>query len=84
LVLHGGSGISSEQLTQAIRLGINKINIGTDLLIVFSQALAKYFKSKEFIKNKNYDPRNYFPVAYYEVEKFIIEKLKLLDSYNRA
>jgi fructose-bisphosphate aldolase class II len=33
LALHGGSGLSEEQFKSAIRMGIAKINIGTDLYV---------------------------------------------------
>ncbi|MCQ2009488.1 class II fructose-bisphosphate aldolase family protein [Sporolactobacillus sp. STSJ-5] len=32
LVLHGGSGCGSENITQSIKLGINKINVGSDFM----------------------------------------------------
>ncbi|MEA5015716.1 MAG: class II fructose-bisphosphate aldolase [Candidatus Limiplasma sp.] len=35
LVLHGGSGVPDEQITQAIGAGIRKINFGTDLCYAF-------------------------------------------------
>ncbi|NLX71209.1 MAG: class II fructose-bisphosphate aldolase [Clostridiales bacterium] len=37
LVLHGGSGIPDEQIRAAVKLGINKINIGTELNQLFMQ-----------------------------------------------
>ena len=41
LVLHGGSGIGKEYLLQAIRLGISKINIGTEIRQAYESALRK-------------------------------------------
>ena len=41
LVLHGGTGIPEEDLQKAIRLGINKINIGTQLHYTYLQALKE-------------------------------------------
>ena len=43
LVLHGGSGISSDQISLAIKLGIVKININTDLRLQFKKSIKKYF-----------------------------------------
>ena len=40
LTLHGGSGIPLDQIKQAIRLGITKININTDLRLQFKHSLA--------------------------------------------
>lgn len=39
LVLHGGSGIEPEAVRQAVRLGITKINIGTEIRQAYEQAL---------------------------------------------
>lgn len=41
LVLHGGSGIPDEQLRQAIRAGIRKINFSTDVCCTFLQAVQE-------------------------------------------
>jgi fructose/tagatose bisphosphate aldolase len=43
--LHGGSGISSDQITSAIDLGIVKININTDLRQVFKKSLESVMSS---------------------------------------
>ena len=39
LTLHGGSGINSEQIDQAIQMGIVKININTDLRLKYLSTL---------------------------------------------
>jgi ketose-bisphosphate aldolase len=41
LVLHGGSGIQKAYVLEAIKNGITKINIGTEIRQVYEQALAK-------------------------------------------
>jgi fructose-bisphosphate aldolase class II len=43
LVLHGGTGIPDEQLQKAFGLGINKLNVGTELNLLF------YSKTKELV-----------------------------------
>ena len=43
LVLHGGTGIPDDQLKKAFKLGINKLNVGTELNNLF------YIKTKEII-----------------------------------
>ena len=40
LVLHGGTGIPEDQIKKAISLGISKINVNTDLQLVFAKASA--------------------------------------------
>ena len=41
LVLHGGSGIPSDQIAKAISLGVSKINVNTELQLVFADATRK-------------------------------------------
>ena len=83
LVLHGGSGIPADQIKHAIKLGVAKINVGTELLIGFSQALKKYFNHPQLNTQKQwYDPRNYFPLGLTEISSIIEEKLKFFRSYN--
>jgi ketose-bisphosphate aldolase len=53
LVLHGGTGIESASLKEAIQAGISKINVGTLLRRAFMNALRKYFEEHEL---KSLDP----------------------------
>ena len=46
LVLHGGSGTPEEDVRKAIRLGIRKVNVGTELDIAFWTTIADYIKTK--------------------------------------
>ena len=57
LVLHGGSGIPLEQVQKAIKLGVSKINVNTDLQIVFAEATRKYIEEGKDQQGKGYDPR---------------------------
>jgi len=41
LVLHGGSGLPKEDIQEAIRCGINKVNIGTQLHYTYLQEVQK-------------------------------------------
>ena len=41
LVLHGGSGISTEMLQEAVRAGIAKVNVGTDIRQVYERTLRQ-------------------------------------------
>jgi len=47
LVLHGGTGIESGALREAIRLGIAKVNVGTALRRAFLAALGLYFRGHD-------------------------------------
>ncbi|MBA7626532.1 putative fructose-bisphosphate aldolase [subsurface metagenome] len=41
LVMHGGTGVPQESLKKSIILGINKVNIGTDLKVAYFNALKE-------------------------------------------
>ena len=53
LVLHGGTGIPNEKIEKAIENGISKININTDLQVVWSNTVRNKIKNDD----KVYDPR---------------------------
>ena len=57
LVLHGGTGIPVEQIQKAISLGISKINVNTDLQVVFAEATRAYIEAGKDQQGKGYDPR---------------------------
>lgn len=57
LVLHGGSGIPKDQIAMAIKNGISKINVNTELQIAFQVATRKYIEAKKDLVGKGYDPR---------------------------
>ncbi len=59
LVLHGGSGIPKEQVQKAVSLGVAKINVNTELQLVFAAAIRKFVESGKDLENKNYDPRKF-------------------------
>ena len=73
LVLHGGTGIPDEQLRQAFRLGINKLNVGTEYFALF------YSTIKEYVE-RNEERAGMFPMWKYQNEKvhdYLIKKLSL-------
>ena len=74
LVLHGGTGIPVDQIKKAIELGISKINVNTDLQVVFAQATREYIQSGADQKGKGYDPRKLLKPG----RKAIVERTKEL------
>lgn len=80
LVLHGSSGVPKEAIEKAVSLGINKINIDTDLRVAFSGAI------KDFIKEnpENIDPRKILGPAKEAMKEVIKEKMHLFGSAGRA
>jgi len=58
LVLHGSSGVPPEQLREAIRAGIRKINVGTALNVAFTRAVRAALTDDALT-----DPRRYLGPA---------------------
>lgn len=80
LVLHGGSGTPEDDIKEAIKLGIVKININTELRVAFTGNLRRFLGSnpEEVVPYKFYaDSRN-------SVEKVVERKILLFGSANRA
>jgi fructose-bisphosphate aldolase class II len=76
LVLHGGSGTREADIRKAIKLGVVKININTELRIAFAQALKNNFKKK----TEETAPYKYLPRAIEAVQKKVEEKIKLFSQ----
>lgn len=75
LVLHGGSGLKTEELRKCIRAGITKININTDLQIAWSNAVKNYLKV-----NKNiYDPRKIISSGAIAIKNVVCNKIKEIN-----
>ncbi|MBQ7141413.1 MAG: class II fructose-1,6-bisphosphate aldolase [Bacilli bacterium] len=79
LVLHGGTGIYDEQIKKAISCGICKININTDLQIVWSEAVRKFLDNDK----KVYDPRKVICAGESAMKEKIKEKIILFGSNNK-
>lgn len=80
LVLHGGTCVSDSDWRKAIRLGINKGNIGTSIKKIFTKTLRC-----ELINNTTeIDPRKYLPPARDAVKKHVKDKMRLLGSAGKA
>lgn len=77
LVLHGASGVSPADLKKAIKSGIQKININTDLRIVWKRALKKAIAGTEV------KPYLLLPQASEAVEQKVREYLKIFKSTNQ-
>lgn len=80
IVLHGGTGISDEDLSRAIELGITKVNINTELQYSWNKAVRKYVR-----KNKKvYDPRKIISAGETEIKSIVRKKIIICGSKNKA
>ena len=79
LVLHGGSGIPHNVLKEAVKRGICKINLATEIKNIFMKTL----KSK-LINEDEIDLRKVFPVATASVTELVSNKLQAIQIRSIA
>lgn len=84
LVLHGGTGIPADQVKKAISLGVSKINVNTELQLVFAAATRKYIEEGKDLQGKGYDPRKLLAPGYEAMKAIVKEKLEMFGSINKA
>lgn len=80
IVLHGASGVGEDEITKAISLGINKINIDTDLRVAYTD------KVREILGNDSeiFDLRKIIGPARINVQAKVQEKIRLFGSNGKA
>jgi len=78
LVLHGGSGLTDNDFRQAIKRGISKVNIFTDINVAAVEAEFKAFHSM------NKGIIDLIPAAVEAVRLEVVKKLELFDSVGKA
>lgn len=80
LVLHGSSGVPEQSIKKAVSLGINKINIDTNIRQAFNRAVRKFVSENPDV----YDPRKIVGPARDEMRKVIAEKMVMFNSAGNA
>lgn len=80
LVLHGGSSNKDEEIAAAVKNGICKINISSDIKIAF------YNKCRQVLNaNPRYrEPLEIYPECMEECAKVVEEKCRLFNSCDKA
>ncbi len=84
LVLHGGTGIPAAMVQKAISLGVSKINVNTELQLVFAAATRKYIEEGKDLVGKGFDPRKLLAPGYEAMRSIIKEKIEVFGSANKA
>ena len=79
LVLHGGSNNPDSEISEAVRLGISKVNISSDFKFAIYKKLREVLSTRE-----GWDPNNIFPECMIEGKKVVKHKMVLFDSINKA
>jgi fructose-bisphosphate aldolase class II len=80
LVLHGGTGIPDDQIASAIKNGVCKININTELQVVWTKAVREYLSKDSDV----YDPRKVISSGEKAIKDMVKEKIRLFQSENKA
>ena len=80
IVLHGASGVAEDDIKKAISLGVNKINIDTDLRVAFTDAVKGVFaKSPD-----EFDLRKICGPGRDAVQEACAAKMRLFGSSGKA
>lgn len=79
LVLHGTSGVPDEQVREAIKRGICKVNYATDLRIAYTKGARANLADDKVI-----DPKKYGKAGMKEVYALVADKIKVVGSDNKA
>lgn len=80
LVLHGGSGIPDDQVKAAIKAGIRKMNIGTDVCCAFAEGTKETLADP----NRSLAVDVFMKTAIKYVKKLAMEKIKLVEADGKA
>lgn len=86
LVLHGGTGIPTDQIKQAISLGVAKINVNTECQLAFAAATRKYIEEKKDLDTdaKGFDPRKLLKPGTEAIKNMVIEKFEIFGCKGKA
>ncbi|WP_026486859.1 class II fructose-1,6-bisphosphate aldolase [Caldanaerobius polysaccharolyticus] len=80
IVLHGASGVPEESIVKAVELGVNKINIDTDLRQAFNSSLRRYLNENP----DQYDPRKILAVPREAMKNVVAQKIRMFGSAGKA
>lgn len=78
--LHGGSGIPKNQIQKAIKMGVVKVNVNTELRMAFHDGILHEFE----VHPEEVIPYKYLPAGTEAVKKVVVTKIKLFGSVGKA
>lgn len=78
LVLHGSSGVPKEDIKKAIKLGIKKVNIATELKMAMASGI------KKILDNGSIEPRDYLTEGIENVKREVLNNIDILGSAGRV
>jgi fructose-bisphosphate aldolase class II len=80
LVLHGASGIPDKQIQEAVKRGICKINIDTEIRYAFKQKVSQVLREKP----EEIDPRKILGPTIDAMQSVVEHKIEIFGSAGRA
>lgn len=79
LVLHGGSGNADSEIAEAVKRGINKINISSDIKVALYERLRITLQDP-----KLREPFDLYPDSIKAMNEVVAEKIRLFDDDDKA
>lgn len=79
-VLHGGSGNPDKEVSEAVKYGVAKVNLSSDLKSVFFDALREILNENPEI----YEPNMIYPYANQKVQEVVKHKMTILNTIDQA
>lgn len=73
-------GVPEEMLMEAIKFGVAKINVDTDIRLAFSGAVRQYLTQNP----SEFDPRKYLGIGRQSVKELVKRKIKVFGSDNKS
>jgi tagatose 1,6-diphosphate aldolase GatY/KbaY len=80
LVLHGASGLTTEQVQECVANGICKVNFATELRMAYTDGVKKVLSDKP----ETYDPKNYGKVARENVIELVVGRMEVCGCAGKA
>jgi fructose-bisphosphate aldolase, class II len=80
LVLHGGSGNPDDEIREAARIGINKINISTDIKIAYHNKMREVLGNDPKVR----EPNAIQPACLEAMKVVAAQKIELFGAAGRA
>ena len=77
IVVHGGSNIPDKDLIEIVRLGVSKVNIGTDLMAAFEQGMRETMDGDKYV-----DICHMLESGRAKVEETCAQKIRQLTSFR--
>lgn len=80
IVLHGGSDVPDEQVIEAIKMGVSKINVDTELRVAFTKGVQEVYENN----SEEYVLANSLGNGKQKVKEKVKEKIQVFNSSGRV